>query len=113
MKNKKMFVEPCTNEKDAKIILKLDEEKRIADLKQKRQEVASRVIAYGQDLKDSFNGTGYRFLKQELFRGVRYNIEKDAVTYWNFYAWNMDTAYEKFGNQLINWGKRNYANTNI
>lgn len=112
MKNKKMWAAPVKVERDAKIVLKSEEDKRLSDLKGGRKEIAQRMIAYGQDLKDNFNGTGYRFQKNELFRGVRYNIERDSVTYWNFYAMNMDKAYEAFGNTLISWGKRNFANTN-
>lgn len=42
----------------------------------------------------NFNGTGYRFLKAEVFRAVRYNLETGGIAYWNINAWNMDSAYE-------------------
>jgi hypothetical protein len=50
-------------------------------------------------------------LKQELFRGVRYNLDTGGITYWNMYSWNMDDAYDQFGNTIMAWGKRNLANT--
>ena len=59
----------------------------------------------------NFNGTGYRFLKAEVLRAVRYNLETGGIAYWNINAWNMDSAYEQFGRTLMSWGKRNYANT--
>ena len=77
----------------------------------RRKEIASRITAYGEDLMQNFNGTGFRFLKANLFRAVRYNIETGSISYWNINAWNMDSAYEQFGKTLMSWCKRNYANT--
>ena len=77
----------------------------------KRKEIASRIITYGDDLMQNFNGTGYRFLKLERFMAIRYNLETGAITHWGINAWNMDDAYEQFGRTLMSWGKRNHANT--
>ena len=111
MKVKKMFVGPIHSEKEAGIILESEHKAYLAEIVSKRKEIASRIIAYGDDLMQNFNGTGYRFLKAELFRAIRYNLETGAISYWNINAWNMDNAYEQFGRTLMSWGKRNYANT--
>jgi hypothetical protein len=38
------------------------------------------MITYGDDLMQNFNGTGYRFLKVERFRAVRYNLFTGAIS---------------------------------
>jgi hypothetical protein len=96
-KVKKMFTGPIKSEKEAGIILESEHKAHLAEVASKRKEIAQRIIAYGDDLKQNFNGTGWRFLKQEHFRAVRYNLETGAINYWNIYAWNMDNAYDQFG----------------
>ena len=106
-----MFAGPIHSEKEAGIILESEHKAHLAEIAAKRKEIASRIITYGDDLMQNFNGTGYRFLKAEVFRAVRYNLETGGIAYWNINAWNMDSAYEQFGRTLMSWGKRNYANT--
>lgn len=94
IKVKKMFAAPVTKEKDAGIILESEHQAYLADVKAKRKEIAQRIITYGDDLMQNFNGTGYRFLKLERFRAIRYNLETGAIAQWAINAWNMDSAYE-------------------
>jgi len=94
IKVKKMFVGPMHSEKEAGIILESEHKAHLAEIAAKRKEIASRITTYGDDLMQNFNGTGYRFLKAEVFRAVRYNLETGGIAYWNINAWNMDSAYE-------------------
>lgn len=57
-------------------------------------------MAYGTDMVENFNGTGYRFLQREKFVGIKYDLSKSAINSWTFYATNMDNAYDQFGNYL-------------
>ena len=94
LKVKKMFVGPMHSEKEAGIILESEHKAHLLEIAAKRKEIAQRIITYGDDLMQNFNGTGYRFLKAERFRAVRYNLETGAIGNWNINAWNMDNAYE-------------------
>ena len=66
-------------------------------------------MAYGTDIADNFDGTGYKFLQREKFFGIRYDLSKPAINFWTFYATNMDKAYDQFGNYLQRAAKiKNY-----
>ena len=68
-------------------------------------------MRYGEDLIDNFNGTGYRFAKNEKFVGIRYNAMKNEINYWSYFQNNMDRGYEQFGKQIKMWATRNYQDT--
>jgi hypothetical protein len=107
----KMWTHVITNEKDAHITLKKEEDALKAEQDTWKREFASRIMKYGGDLIDNFNGTGYRFAKNEKFIAVRYNVMKSEMNYWTFYQNNMDRAYETFGKQIKMWATRNYKDT--
>ena len=111
IKTKKLFTSSVHSEKEASIWLETEWKEHLLYIANRRKEIAQRITAYGEDLMQNFNGTGYRFLKAERFYAGRYNLETGATTHWGINAWNMDSAYQQFGRTLMSWGKRNYANT--
>lgn len=96
------------NEHECHITLKKEEDAKKAEDDAWRRDFAMRIYNYGVDLIDNFNGTGYRFAKNEKFIGIRYNVIKSEINYWSFFQNNMDRAYENFGAQIANWAARNY-----
>lgn len=97
----KMWTTWVHDEKGASITLKKEEDAIKAEQDAwKREVMASRIMKYGGDLIDNFNGTGYRFAKNEKFIGIRFNTVKNEMNYWSFYQNNMDRAYETFGKQI-------------
>jgi hypothetical protein len=88
------------NEQECHIVLKKEEDARKLEQDTWKKEFATRIMRYGDDLIDNFNGTGYRFAKNEKFIGIRYNALKNEINYWSFFQNNMDRAYETFGKQI-------------
>ena len=77
MTYRKMWITWVRTEGEASIVLKKE-----ADAKKEadgvwRREFATRIMRYGGDLIDNFNGTGYMFAKNEKFIAIRYNVIKD------------------------------------
>jgi hypothetical protein len=40
-------------------------------------------------------------LKKEKFVGIRYDVQKAAITHWTFYAHNMDNAYDQYSKYIV------------
>jgi hypothetical protein len=107
----KMWTTWVTSEKQASIMLKKELDAMNAERDNYRKDFASRIMRYGTDLIDNFNGTGYMFAKNEKFIGIRYNTERTDMNFWSYYATNMDRAYETFGKHIKTWATRNYKDT--
>ena len=107
---RKWFTSAVRSEKDAGMITWKVRNEEIAALKAERQQFAQRILTWGNTLMTNFNGTGYRFARNEAFIGIRYNTISSSINYWKFYARNMDDAYETFGRQISRWARRNFNN---
>jgi hypothetical protein len=81
---RKMWITWVHSEKEASITLKKEEDANKAADDAWRREFASRIMKYGTDLIDNFNGTGYMFAKTEKFIAIRYNVIKSEINYWTF-----------------------------
>lgn len=107
----KMWTTYVHNEQECHIVLKKEEDARKAERDAWKREFATRIMRYGEDLIDNFNGTGYRFAKNEKFFGIRYNTAKSEINYWSYFQNNMDRAYEQFGKQIVLWASQMYKDT--
>jgi hypothetical protein len=106
----KWWVTWVHTESECGIVLKKTQLAKKAEDDAWRRDFATRIMRYGEDLMDNFNGTGYMFAKNEKFIGIRYNVVKNQMSYVSYYASNMDRAYEGWGKALKWWATRNYQN---
>lgn len=84
MSTKKLWTTWVHTEKEGGIILKKEQLALKEADDDWRRGFATRIMKYGGDLIDNFNGTGYRFAKNEKFIGIRYNVIKSEINYWTF-----------------------------
>ena len=108
MTQRKTWTTWVHTEKECNIVLKKEEDERKAQDAAWRKEHALRIMKYGGDLIDNFNGTGYKFARNEKFIAIRFDVVRSQINAWSYYATNMDLGYEKFGKTIKGWATTKY-----
>jgi hypothetical protein len=85
MTEMKWWITWVHSEKEAGIVLKKEMAAKAAAESEWRKSFATRIMRYGENLIDNFNGTGYRFAKDEKFIGITYNVIRPEMNYWSYY----------------------------